>query len=87
MTEQREDETLAWAREMVADLGDPGEKPEEVLRVLGTTDPESDVLAAMARLPEHWQHCIADLVQRIAEELAEEPGEVRSEGRHRTGAR
>lgn len=48
-------------------------------------DAETDVLAAMAQLSEHWQRCIADVVMRIAEEL-NEPGPDPRAGRHRRPA-
>lgn len=84
MTEQPEDETLAWARELASDLGTPGQQDEEMFRPPGTTEPEAEVLAAMAQLPESWKRLIADIAQRIAEELTEHPGAVPNTGRHRS---
>lgn len=82
MTEQTDDETLAWTREIVADLADPRTKDDQVLRDLGTTDAETDVLAAMAQMPEDWQRHLADMAQRIVTELADQSEALPSAGRH-----
>ena len=84
MTAQTEDETLAWAREIASDLEDSGSPDAEILLGQGPADPEADVLAAMASLPEHWKRYIADIAQRVAGELAEHPQAVPSAGRHRS---